>query len=197
MEIKQLVKEYKEKHNLTNKDVASQFGVTHTTVGRWLNGTVKTVQQETIDKMSAVLKCDVNALLSGTAITLKKPILGMAKAGYDMFLDSNYIGEENITLEEYNQGDFFLGVVGDSMINDGIKDGGLVYVKKCNTVSHNRIAVISVGDEVTIKRIRKDTDGMTLIASNPSVKDKYFTTQEVEQLPLRIIGQVVYSKNYL
>ncbi|MEG0367092.1 MAG: helix-turn-helix transcriptional regulator, partial [Coprobacillus sp.] len=101
MDIKQLVKEYKDKYSLTNKQVAEQFGVTHTTVGRWLNGTVKTVQQETIDKMSEVLRCDVNALLNGTAITLKKPILGIAKAGYDLFLDDNYQGEENITLEDY------------------------------------------------------------------------------------------------
>ncbi|MEG0591852.1 MAG: S24 family peptidase [Coprobacillus sp.] len=197
MDIKQLVKEYKAKYNLTNKEVAEQFNVTHTTVGRWLNGTVKTVQQETIDKMSHVLKCDVNALLNGTAITLKKPILGMAKAGYDMFLDNNYMGEENITLEEYNQGDFFLRVSGDSMIGSGITDSGLVYVKQCNTVCNGDIAVISIGDEVTIKIFKKEKDGITLIASNPSIEDKHFSIQEVQELPVCVIGKVIYAKNYV
>ncbi|MEG0275610.1 MAG: LexA family transcriptional regulator [Coprobacillus sp.] len=197
MDIKQLVKEYKNKYNLTNKEIAEQFNVTHTTVGRWLNGTVKTVQQETIDKMSHVLKCDVNALLNGTAITLKKPILGMAKAGYDMFLDDNYMGEENITLEEYNQGDFFLQVSGDSMIGAGIRDGGLVYVKKCSTVCNGDIAVIAIGDEVTIKEFKQKKDGITLIASHPSIEDRVFTNEEVQELPIRVIGKVIYAKNYV
>ena len=197
MDIKQLVKDYKNKYQLTNKEVAEQFGVTHTTVGRWLNGTVKTVQQDTIDKMSSVLKCDVDALLNGTAVTLKKPILGVAKAGYDLLLEDNYLGEENITLEEYESGDFFLQVSGNSMIGSGIKDGGLVYVKKCDTVYNGEIAVISVGDEVTIKEFRKDSQGITLIASNPEVDDRYFTCEEVEEMPVRIVGKVLYAKNYI
>lgn len=197
MDIKQIIKEYKTKYNLTNKEIAMQFGVTHTTVGRWLNGTVKTVQQDTVDKMTDVLRCDVNALLNGTAITLKKPILGIVKAGYDLFLDDHYQGEENITLEEYNKGDFFLRVVGDSMIGDGIKDGGLVYVKKCNAVSNGDIAVISIGDEVTIKRYKKTSDGLSLIASNEEIEDRHFTFNEVQELPIQVIGKVIYAKNYV
>ena len=135
MELKQFIKEYKSRYHLTNQQIAKEFGVTHTTVGRWLNGTVKSLQQETIDKMSDILGYDVGALLNGTAITLKKPILGMAKAGYDLFLDDNYLGEERITLEEYNLGDYFLKVVGDSMKDIGIVDGGLIYVKNCSAVN--------------------------------------------------------------
>ena len=87
MELKQFIKEYKSRYHLTNQQIAKEFGVTHTTVGRWLNGSVKSLQQETIDKMSEVLEFDVGSLLNGTAITLKKPILGIAKGGYDLFLD--------------------------------------------------------------------------------------------------------------
>lgn len=65
---------------------------------------------------------------------MKKPVLGMAKAGYDMFLENDYLGEESVSLEEYQRGDYFLKVEGDSMINAGIVDGSYIYVHQCETV---------------------------------------------------------------
>ena len=196
MELKQFIKEYKSRYHLTNQQIAKEFGVTHTTVGRWLNGTVKSLQQETIDKMSDILGYDVGALLNGTAITLKKPILGMAKAGYDLFLDDNYLGEERITLEEYNLGDYFLKVVGDSMKDIGIVDGGLIYVKNCSAIKNNEIAVVAIGNEVTIKKYYQDKNGITLIACNPEVVNKHYSPKEVNDLPVKIIGKVIFAKNY-
>ncbi|WP_296876857.1 S24 family peptidase [Thomasclavelia sp.] len=196
MELKQFIKEYKSLHHLTNQQIAKQFGVTHTTVGRWLNGSVKALQQETVDKMSDVLGYDVGALLNGVAITLKKPILGMAKGGYDLFLDNNYLGQENITLEEYSLGDYFLQITGDSMKDIGIVDGSLVYVKKCDQVKNNEVAIIQIGDEVTVKKYFQDNTGVTLIAYNKKVENKHFSFQEVNDLPVKVIGKVIFVKTY-
>lgn len=197
MKLKEIIQEYKNRHQLSNEEIAKQFHVTHTTVGRWLKGDIKQIQEETAKKMSEVLGYDVMAVLKGTTITLKKPILGMAKAGYDMFLDENYLGEENVTMEEDKDGDYFLQVVGDSMIHSGIKDGGLVYVKKCNLVNSGDIAVVAVDDEVTIKQLKIESDGIVLIASNPLVEDRSYSYQEVEEIPIKIMGRVLYSKNYM
>ena len=196
MELKQFIKEYKSRYHLTNQQIAKEFGVTHTTVGRWLNGSVKSLQQETIDKMSEVLEFDVGSLLNGTAITLKKPILGIAKGGYDLFLDNNYLGEERITLEEYHLGDYFLKVTGDSMKDAGIVDGSLIYVKSQDTVKNNEIAVIQIGDQVTIKKYYQDDTGITLIACNPSINDVHYTLKEANDLPVKVIGKVIFVKNY-
>lgn len=196
MELKEIIQEYKTRYQLTNEEIAKQFHVSHTTVGRWLKGEIKTLQEETAENISHILGFDINALIQGKTITLKKPILGITKAGYDMYLDENYLGEENITLEEYNQGDFFLKVVGDSMIESGINDGSLIYVKKCQQVNHGDIAVFSIGDEVTVKKYLKVKDGIVLHATNPSVEDHFYSNQDIEELPVRIIGKVIFSKNY-
>lgn len=198
MDLKYIIRGYKEKNNLSNIEIAERFQVTHITVGRWLRGEVKTIQEETAQKISSVLGYDVQALLQGNALNLRRPILGQAKAGYDLFYDENYIGEEHVSLDEYNHGDYFLNVVGDSMINAGIKSGGLVYVKNCNEVRNGEIAIIAIGtEEVTIKTFYKEKDHVVLKASNPVIGDRVFSLQEVHELPIRVIGKVLFSKNYM
>ena len=105
---------------------------------------------------------------------------------------------EEVNANENIQGDYFLQVVGDSMIGDGIMEGSLAYVKQCNQVSNNSIAVVAIGDdEVTIKRVIQRPEVFILEASNPNVKARYFTYEEVESLPVRIIGKVLYVKTIL
>lgn len=195
MELKDLILEHKNRYHLTNMEIAEQLNVSHNTVCRWIRGEIKNIKEDTAQKMSDLFGFDVQAVLQGNVIDLKKPILGMAKAGYDMFLDQDYLGEEIVSTEEYKSGDFFLRVKGDSMINDGIIDGGLIYVKATNIVKNGDIAVVCFDDEVTIKRYEKTKDGIALIASNPSYKTKLFTFKEAEEHSLKVIGKVLFAKN--
>ena len=59
------------------------------------------------------------------------------------------------------------------------------------------IAVISFNDEVTVKRFYKTEAGYDLIAENPSVENRHFTFEEAENVSLKILGKVIFSKNYL
>ena len=197
MELRDLIREYKNRFHLSNVQIAERFKVKPNTVARWLRGEVKNLQDDTAYNISQVLGYDVQALLSGKAISMKRPILGIAKAGYDLFLEENYLGDEPVSIDEYKQGDFFLRVEGNSMINAGITDGGLVYVKQCSFVKNGDIAVISFNDEVTVKRFYKTEAGYDLIAENPSVENRHFTFEEAENVSLKILGKVIFSKNYL
>ena len=196
MELKDIIREYKNRYQLNNEQVAQRFHVSANTVARWLRGEVKTIQDETAYNISQVLGYDIQALLQGKAITMHRPILGYAKAGYDLFLEENFLGNEVVSPDEYEKGDFFLRVVGDSMINDGIVDGGLVYVKKCTTLHNGEIGVFSYDDEVTIKRFFRENDKYLLKASNEKYPDLSFSLKEAKDRHLKIIGKVVFSKNY-
>lgn len=197
MELKDIIREYKNRYQLNNEQVAQRFHVSANTVARWLRGEVKTIQDETAYNISQVLGYDIQALLQGKAITMHRPILGYAKAGYDLFLEENFLGNEVVSPDEYEKGDFFLRVVGDSMINDGIVDGGLVYVKKCTTLHNGEIGVFSYDDEVTIKRFFRENDKYLLKASNEKYPDLSFSLKEAKDRHLKIIGKVVFSKNYM
>ena len=155
------------------------------------------VQDETAYNISQILGFDIQKVLSGDAVTMKRPILGIAKAGYDMFLEENYLGEESVSMEEYRKGDYFLKVEGNSMINAGIVHGGLVYVKQCSSVNNGDIAVVSLNDEVTIKRFIKLKDEIVLSAENPEVEDRHFTVKQAKDASLKILGKVLFSKNYV
>ena len=197
MELKDIIREYKNRYQPNNEQVAQRFHVSANTVARWLRGEVKTIQDETAYNISQVLGYDIQALLQGKAITMHRPILGYAKAGYDLFLEENFLGNEVISPDEYEKGDFFLKVVGDSMINDGIIDGGLVYVKKCTTLHNGEIGVFSYDDEVTIKRFYRENDKYLLKASNEKYPNLSFSLKEAKDRHLKVIGKVVFSKNYM
>ena len=100
-------------------------------------------------------------------------------------------------MEEYRKGDYFLKVEGNSMINAGIVHGGLVYVKQCSSVNNGDIAVVSLNDEVTIKRFIKLKDEIVLSAENPEVEDRHFTVKQAKDTSLKILGKVLFSKNYV
>lgn len=195
MDLRIILQTYKDKSGYNNEMLAERLGVTKSAVSKWLSGQVKKVKPETMDKISELVGYDIAPILKGHVVSFKKPILGYVKAGYDLFREQQYLGYEEVNANENMQGDYFLQVVGDSMIGDGIMDGSLAFVKQCTQVANNSIAVVAIGDdEVTIKRVIQRPEVFILEASNPNVKARYFTYEEVENLPVKIIGKVLYVK---
>lgn len=48
------------------------------------------------------------------------------------------------------------------------------------------------GDEATVKRVKKQPEGITLIATNTSVYEPHFySNKEIADLPVRILGRAV------
>ncbi|HAN58597.1 MAG TPA: LexA repressor [Erysipelotrichaceae bacterium] len=195
MELKEFIQQYKEEQQINNSEMARRLGVTKSTIHKWLNGDVKKLQSETLQKLSQALGYDVEAVLNGQVIEFKKPILGYVKAGYNLYAEENYLGYEDVTAAENRQGDYFLQVTGDSMIGEGIMDGSLAYIKSCQDVQSGTIAVCLIGgEEVTIKRVIKKEDMIILEAANPQVSARYFSALEAATLPVQIIGRLVYVK---
>lgn len=198
MELKDVIKDYKYRHQLTNDQIAEQLGVTKSTVSRWISGDVRRVQDETLQRLNELLGYDVEPILKGASVHLKRPILGYAKAGYNMFAQENYLGEEEVTEEDFYKGDYFIQIEGESMIGSGIMDGDIALIKQCSQVHTGEIALVLIGgEEITVKKVIKKPDMLILEATNPHVENRYFSIQEVQELPVQIIGKVIYSKTYL
>ena len=196
VELKDIIIDYKERYQLTNDDIAARIGVTKSTVSRWISGDVKRIQEETLQRLNELLGFDITPILKGTAVHYSRPILGQVKAGYNMYVDECKTGDIQVSETDYLAGDYFLKVNGDSMSGSGIMDGDLVLVKQCSSVHNGQIAVIIVGEEVTIKRIIQKPDLLILEATNPLVENRYYTPNDIENLPVKIIGRVIYSQTY-
>lgn len=197
MNFKEYLKKYKEKMGVSNEYIASQLGVNRSTVTRWLKGDTKVTNPEVIEKLSFILGVDVESLINSEE-RYENPVLGEVKAGYDLLIDENFEGYEQVTQDDYYRGDFFLRVVGDSMSGAHIHDGDLLYVKKCNDVPSGTIAVVLINRcEVTVKKVIKKEGLLILEPANPSVDVRYYSQEEVESLPVEIIGKALYSRSDL
>lgn len=190
-----IIKERKKMCGLTIADICEAVGVTHPTVCRWLSGDTQKISEEKLNKLAKVLNTTADHLCGLDHKSRLKPILGIVKAGYHLFAEENILGYEEVTEKEATQGDYYLRVVGDSMINARIYEGDLLYVRACSDVDSGQIAVVLINDnEATVKRVIKKEHMMILEASNPAYENRYFTEQEIEELPVRILGRVIHNK---
>lgn len=121
---------------------------------------------------------------------VKVPIIGTVTAGPNGLAYEDYTGEEIADTGLVNGGNlFYLRIKGDSMIGDGIFPGDLALVRETPEVEYGALAIIIVdGEEGTIKRVYKNGDSVTLLASNPKCPPRIFKKEEMSRV--RIVGEV-------
>ena len=75
---------------------------------------------------------------------------------------------------------FVLEVQGDSMINAGILDGDFVVIRRTDAANSGDIVVALVmGEEATLKRLRKKGASIALEAANPAYETRIFGPDQV------------------
>ena len=76
---------------------------------------------------------------------------------------------------------FILEVSGDSMINAGILDGDHVVIRRSDEANSGEIVVALVmGEEATLKRLRKKGASIALEAANPAYETRIFGPDQIE-----------------
>lgn len=117
------------------------------------------------------------------------PILGKVAAGQPFLAVENREGELSLGPALLGQGTHFaLRVQGDSMIEAGIREADFVIVRQQDDADPGEIVVALLGEEVTVKRLRKKGKSLFLEAANPAFEpipltDAFFSP--------RILGIVV------
>lgn len=198
MKIQEILSEFKRQNNATNLYIAEKIGVTPSTVSRWCRGQIKHIAPATMERLSDLLGTDVRALTQAIDFQLEKPVLGTVKAGYGLLAEENLDGYMSVSQEDFDRGDYFLRVTGDSMNGAHILDGDLLYVKSCNDVPSGAIAIILIGgEEATVKKLIKKKGYWILQAANPDVEPMVFTEKEIGELPVQIIGRALYARTDL
>ena len=85
---------------------------------------------------------------------------------------------------------FVLEVQGDSMLNAGILDGDFVVIKRTDSATSGDIVVALVmGEEATLKRLRKKGASIALEAANPAYETRIFGPDQV-QVQGRLVGLI-------
>lgn len=105
------------------------------------------------------------------------------------------IGEETISRKMANSGEYFgLRISGDSM-EPTIHHSSIVIVRQQDDVENGEIAIVVVnGNDATCKRIEKFDNGIMLVPINTEYEEKFYSNEEIESLPVKIIGKVVQAR---
>jgi len=105
---------------------------------------------------------------SGRAV----PLLGLVAAGrpIEPFPDAETIEVPSALLSRNRGEHFVLRVRGDSMIEDGIRDGDLVVVAKRSTAQNGQTVVALVKGEATLKRYYAEGSRVRLQPANASMR---------------------------
>ena len=186
-----------ERIGMTQADLAQKLGLGQSTVAEWYHGRKyprpKSLQM--IADALGVYMSDLREPQNAAGQTKKAvaiPVLGSVPAGIPIAEIEDIIDWEEIPEHMARTGAFFgLRVKGSSM-EPKISDGDVVIVRQQETVENGEIAIVRInGDEATMKRFYKSPAGVQLVGTNPTFTPLIYTPEQVETLPVRVIGKVV------
>lgn len=96
------------------------------------------------------------------------PLIGSVAAGSPLLAVENQRGKIQIPPNLFSpRADYLLQVRGNSMTGAGILDGDLLAVHRTEEASSGQIVVARLGDEVTVKRLKRRGGRIELLAENP------------------------------
>lgn len=185
-----------QKTGTTAYQVSKNTGISQATLSAWKKGTY-TPKQDKLQKIADYFGITIDDLLGRSDSTPKQkgvliPTLGTVKAGIPLDAIEEIIDYEEIPVEMAKQGEFFsLRVKGDSM-EPRIMEGDSVIVRKQPDADSGDIVIALVnGNEATVKKLKKTSDGIMLIPNNSKYDVMFFSKKDIEELPLTILGKVV------
>ncbi len=190
--------ELRQAKGFTMKETAVKLGMPYTTYVSYEKGD-REPNSEILIKLADFYNTTVDYILGVNDNPLHEsssgviiPVLGYVKAGIPMTAIENIIDYEEISQEQARTGEFFgLQIKGDSM-EPKISEGDVVIVRKQETVENGEIAVVLInGDDATVKKFYKTDAGIKLVSTNPTYDPFFFTPDEVNALPVIVIGKVV------
>lgn len=199
------IKEQREAIGMTQEELANKLGYKNkSTIAKIEVGANDIVQSKVIEFANALnttiaylMGWDNNISPISNITNNKKKgvtinVLGRVAAGIPIEAIEDIIDTEEISEEMAATGEFFgLQIHGNSM-EPRICEGDIVIVRQQNDAESGEIVIATVnGTDATCKRLRKYRDGIELISFNPSYEPMFYSNEDIEEKPIRIIGKVV------
>jgi repressor LexA len=112
---------------------------------------------------------------------LNLPLVGRVAAGSPILaqehIDQTFVMEASLFAR---RPDYLLRVRGMSMRDAGIMDGDLLAVQKATEAKSGQIVVARLGDDVTVKRLRRTGSRIELVPENPDFKIHVVSSRDGE-----------------
>lgn len=201
----QRLKYARENRNISLEKAGEKVGVHKSTIMRWEKGETKKISLPIIESLASYYFVNPS-WLSGHDVPMKannssenKPsnsnaavvfIYGTIPAGVPMECIEDIIDTEEIPIDMLKGGKEYFGlkIKGTSM-SPTYLDGDTIILEKVDDCESGQDCVVMVnGNDGTFKRVFKNENGIILQPLNPEYQPTVYTNQQIQELPVRIIG---------
>lgn len=110
----------------------------------------------------------------------KIPLIGAIACGEPITAEQNI--EKMVDVPENIRCDFSLTCHGDSMVDAGIHDKDVVYIRIQPEVENGEIAAVRINGEATLKRVYYNPGTLTLMPANPAYAPMIYTGPQLEEV---------------
>lgn len=193
------IREYRKKMGMSQEELAAKVDVTKQAIYKYESNIVTNIPLDKIEIMSSVFGIPPSRLMGWNtsetlgSFTTSIPVLGYVAAGIPIDAITDVLDYEELSPEMVKDGSeyFALQIKGASM-EPKISEGDVVIVRKQADCENGQIAIVCVnGDQATCKRVMKQASGILLQPLNPAYEPIFYTAEQIQNLPITILGRVV------
>lgn len=191
-----ILKILREKMAISQQKLATSIGVSRSAVAMWETDASEP-DIEMLKTIANYFNVSVDYLLgidSGKTENKKKAtqvfVYGKIPAGIPFEAIEDIIDVEEIPSEMAKGGKeyFALKISGNSMHPNYIDGDVVIFEKMSDCENNDDCAVMVNGGDATFKRIEKKQNGIMLKPLNPEYETTFFSNDEIETLPVRVLG---------
>ena len=189
------IRELRRQHDMTQAELAKRLHIAPNTLSQYEKGS-RRLDSEIAKQIADIFGASLDEIYGYRPAHSKKPflipVLGEVRAGYPCEAVENILDYEEVPASMASLGELFaLKIKGDSM-EPKFSEGDVIIVQKTPDLESGSIGVVLVnGDAATCKQVFKKENGILLMPMNPAYDPMLFTWDEVESLPVVILGKVV------
>lgn len=201
------IRQVRQEQDVTQQELADYIGVSKQAVYKYENNIVTNIPTDKVDAIAKRLKVSPAYLMGWEEQPTPKPtspapippgfepmpkmkkipLIGSIACGDPITAEQNI--EKMVDVPENIRCDFSLTCHGDSMVDAGIHDKDVVYIRIQPEVENGQIAAVRIGEEATLKRVYYSGGTLTLMPANPAYAPMVYTGPQLEEV--RIEGRAV------
>ena len=181
---------------LSQEELSNKFGVSTSTIGMYETNK-REPNFDLLKEFANFFNVSTDYLLEQikkddltNSDIVQIPLLGKIAAGYPTTMFADVIDYIDIPADmaRGNKELFALKTTGKSMEPNFIEGDILIFEKTDNCENGQFCAVAVNGDDATFKKVTKTDTGIMLQPLNPAFETKFYTNDQIDSLPVQIIG---------
>ena len=187
-----ILKRLRLRSKYSQSELAKALGVSKSTISMYEVGE-RMPDYEMLKSISELFNVSMDFLYGKNVSKASVAVLGYVAAGIPIEAITDIIDYEEIDADMLKDGSEYFGLVikGQSM-EPKFSEGDVVIVRKQPDVDSGQIAIVCVnGDTATCKKVMKQANGILLQPLNPAYEPTFYSADDVQNIPITILGRVV------